>query len=58
MPKEEQNRKRWIAKIQRDVGPYFKVTVFFFNFAFVCVFVCVFLNSIYGLAFMFIICMT
>lgn len=37
MPKEKQTRKQWIAKIRRDVGPYFKVTVFYFIlFLFVC----------------------
>ena len=36
MPKEKQTRKQWIAKIRRDVGPYFKVTFFGFWF---CLFV-------------------
>lgn len=38
MPKEKQTRKQWIAKIRRDVGPYFKVTVFYFILF--CLFVC------------------
>lgn len=58
MPKEKQTRKQWIAKIRRDVGPYFKVTVFFL-FCF-CLFVGAFFfsknNTISGLAFMFVIC--
>ena len=32
MPKKKQTRKQWIAKIRRDVGPYFKVTCFVFVF--------------------------
>ena len=31
MPNEEQIRKQWIAKIRRDVGPYFKVSGFFWK---------------------------
>ena len=53
MPKKKQNRSRWIAKIRRDVGPYFKVTVYLFCFC-----VCFVVNTISSLAFMLVICMT
>ena len=47
MPKEKQTRKQWIAKIRRDVGPYFKVTVFYFIlFLFVCLLLLFFFQKI------------
>ena len=56
MPKEKQTRKQWIAKIRRDVGPYFKVTFFGFWFCFFVDVVVVFFfskdNTISGLVFM------